>query len=60
MTYFTCKDLQRAKTPKGKNQTRTLSFSTTIAQNAVDTYILDLKRVNNAFNDSMKRHTHVG
>lgn len=62
MSYFTVKDSQRAKIPKGRAvEVKVLNFSTPIAKSAVESYTLDLKRVNNAFNDSLKRHhIHVG
>ena len=52
MSYFTVKDSQRAKIPKGRAvEVKVLNFSTPIAKSAVESYTLDLKRVNNAFND---------
>lgn len=57
MTYFTYKDAQRAKIPKRRTAKKVLSLSTTIAQNAITTHVLDLDQVNQAFNNSMKRYT---
>ena len=57
MSYFTTQDVRRAKVPKsGRTVSVTVTLTTRAAQEAVDDFSLDVKKVNHAFNGSVKRH----